>query len=460
MDLEHIFDGPPVTQKAILESRTCRARRQQELLRRGFPCLVSFSLNIPGPIKQFPLARRTFQEGLCALRQSLSPHVIQEEVSDRDSGCEALLCTDLPPQQVKERTAALEECHPLGRLFDMDVLDPCCVPLSRAALGFPPRRCMLCGQDAKTCARSQAHSLRELQLHIAQVLERYFRNQAADNCAACATRALLYEVSTTPKPGLVDRGNSGTHQDMDFFTFLDSSAALSPWFRTLFCIGWDHARVSPPAQFQYLRFAGRQAEQAMMHATGGVNTHKGLIFSLGLLCGALGSIQSHSPAVPVPLDRVLDLCQEFGRCALSDFSMQAAADTHGMQCFHKYSALGIRGEAAQGFPCAVKVGLPALRHWLSEGLCLNDAAAIALLSLLAQTSDTNMIYRGGPEKARQCQLQAQSLLFGITKDNFRSILEQLDRRYIRENLSPGGCADLLAVSLMLLFLEQEGLVVL
>ena len=83
-----------------------------------------------------------------------------------------------------------------------------------------------------------------IQWQTAKLFHEFFRDRAADQAASAAVRGLLYEVSTTPKPGLVDRNNSGSHKDMDFFTFLDSSASLIPWFREFFCLGWDHSSES------------------------------------------------------------------------------------------------------------------------------------------------------------------------------------------------------------------------
>ena len=455
MDVDRIFDGSPVTLEDVLQCRSDRARRQRELLTQGFPCLISFTLNIPGPVKQFSMARMAFQEGLNELHRELSGHIVHQVLTDADTGSEALLCVERPPQQVKARTAALEEYHPLGRLFDMDVLDAQGESLSRVSLGHPRRRCLLCGQDAKVCARSRAHSPESIRLAVAQLLDGYFRDQAADGCAACATRALLYEVSTTPKPGLVDRLNSGSHRDMDFFTFLDSSAALSPWFREMFCLGWNSAGRPAEELFRQLRFSGQQAEQAMYTATGGVNTHKGLIFSLGILCGALGAAHSGRP-IPVPMEQVLQLCRELGQCSLSDFSSAPAQETSGLRCFHAHQITGARGQAAQGFPAAVEIGLPSLRKWTARGLSLNDAGAMTLAALLAETEDTNMIHRGGLARAEKCRKDMDKLIPQLTADNVYHLLSQLDRQYIEANLSPGGCADLLALSFFLFFLEQQG----
>ena len=455
MEFEKIFDGPVVTLDEVLDNKTSRVERRQAMLSDGFfsgvICLVSFALNIPGEVKQFPLARAAFQEGVAALHDALGELILRESSVDKSTGSEALMVVNAEPLMVKERTAAIEDTHSLGRLFDMDVLDGAGEPISRQTLGAPPRRCLICGKDAKVCGRSRAHSLDALRLEIARHLNDYFRDQAADKCACRATRALLYEVSTTPKPGLVDRNNAGSHRDMDFFTFLDSSAALSPWFREMFCIGWECSDESAETLFERLRFAGRQAERAMLSATGGVNTHKGLIFSLGLLCGAMGARQAQGVTAQ---NSILALCAEMGRLSLRDFQ-KLDEDTNGKKCFREHQLTGIRGEAAQGFPSAGQIGLPVLRQWTKAGLSLNDASAAALLALIGGVSDTNMVRRGGFKRAEERRAQATVLAKKLDTANCMDVLRELDESYIEENLSPGGCADLLAISLMLFFTEQE-----
>lgn len=450
MELERIFDGTPVTLEAVLENRERRAARQRELIAQGAGCLVSFTLNIPGEVKQFPMAHAAFREGLAALHDALGTQIVREDTVRLPTGSEALLIVDGAPTSVKDQTVAIEDAHLLGRLFDMDVLDAGGMSLSRRTLGAPPRRCLICNRDAKLCGRSRAHSMDALRLEVARRLDGYFCAKAADVCANHATRALLYEVSTTPKPGLVDRNNSGSHRDMDFFTFLDSSAALFPWFREMYCIGWDCAGDPAEILFSRLRFAGRQAECAMFAATGGVNTHKGLIFSLGLLCGALGAKHCFLNKDTVDLDDVLSLCGRMGSCSLRDLE-SADGKTNGERCYLQHHLTGIRGEAARGFPSAQRIGLPALRKWVAAGLSLNDAAALTLLSLIAAVTDTNMIHRGGLNTAERRKQEAAELLQSEAKGNLLEKLKELDNSFISENLSPGGCADLLAISLMLYF---------
>ena len=276
MDVDAIFSGPAVTLEQVLDSRSRRAERQRATLADGAVCRVSFTLNIPGNIKRFPLARAAVAEGRGLLRTAFGPAVLKEETVDGPTGSEALLALDADPAEIKRKTVAMEDGHPLGRLFDMDVLDTYGLSLSRTDLGAAQRACLVCGRSAKICGRSRAHSIGELRIYIGQLLEDYFKKKYADECQSAALRAMLSEVSTTPKPGLVDRNNSGSHPDMDFFTFVDSAAALAPHFRRMFLAGWGYASEDPADLFTRLRRLGQDAESAMFAATRGVNTHKAL----------------------------------------------------------------------------------------------------------------------------------------------------------------------------------------
>lgn len=457
MTREEMRSGQEVDLTAVLLRREERAREQRELLAKGGCCLVSFTMNIPGARKRFPLATAGFREGCRELELVFSPEtVLAERQVTGITGDEAMLLLTVPPEEAKRQTVQLEERHPLGRLWDMDVLDTAGQSLSRSALGLPQRTCLVCVQPAKVCARGQRHDPALLFDRAADLLEGFFRDQAADTVTACALRALLTEVSVTPKPGLVDRDNSGSHRDMDYFTFLDSAAALSPWFRNFFCLGWERDRLPAEELFEQLRWTGQQAEAAMFAATGGVNTHKGLIFSMAVLCGALGRAHAGDCRGPLPAAELAENCRDIGSCALRDFR-RAAGNTAGERCFRDLQITGIRGEAAAGFPSVRDWGLPALRKWLEWGADLNDAAAAALLALIANVEDTNMIHRGGAEEAWRRRQEAGAMLENLTLKTLRLRLKQLDRDYFRNNLSPGGCADLLAVTLMLHFLSTEGI---
>ena len=463
MNLNNVITGSPVTSVELRAARDRRVLKKWELLTPGGEiCLVEFSLNIAGTVKTFPFARAAFREEVRELSDRLSLFsVLKTEVYEKNTGDCAFFLLKSQAIQVKKFLVSVEESHPLGRLFNLDVCGPDGISVKRHDLGLLPRTCLVCGEDAHVCAQKKSHSMELIQWQTAKLFHEFFRDRAADQAASAAVRGLLYEVSTTPKPGLVDRNNSGSHRDMNFFTFLDSSASLIPWFREFFCLGWDHSSESDRQIFERLRYAGQRAETAMFSATGGINTHKGLVFASAILCGALGKVHA-GRELPLPFTDVLQECRRLGKCSLSDLhrppNVQPPLPTNGERIFTAYGIRGARGEAAAGFPSAVQIGLPALRKWLSAGFSLNDSAAMALLTLISEVDDTNMVHRGGPELAKKRKEQAKILLSAVTKENFKETLYTLDHQYMTENLSPGGCADLLAVSLMFHFLSVCGMI--
>ena len=178
-----LLEGPMASLDEILLHRERRWQEQQDLLSRG-QCLVSFTMNIPGAKKQFPLELAGFETGLRELRTVLP--VREERLYHAVTGDEALLLLDLPPWEAKKKTVRLEQTHPLGRLWDMDVLNHEGCSLSRTALGLPQRRCLVCGEAAKVCGRSRRHSPEQLFQCAAQRLHDFFRTQAADVAGSCA----------------------------------------------------------------------------------------------------------------------------------------------------------------------------------------------------------------------------------------------------------------------------------
>lgn len=432
----------------MLEARELRVRRQETLLAKYRRPLISFTMNVAGPVKDSPLIRRGFQLGLRELERLLEVERIaclHREEFAAHTGCEAMLAADAPAERLKALTTALEEYSDVGRLFDMDVLTPSGEKLERPT----PRRCLICGGIAKNCARSRAHSVAELQEKICTILTAAIDAEDCRFAAQTAQQALLYEIGATPKPGLVDRANSGSHRDMDFFTFQRSTAALYPFFSECVQIGRNTRRLSPAETFARLRFPGKLAEGRMRAATGGVNTHKGAIFSLGILCGALGRLNRETWG---SADTVLSECADM--CAGLTAELDCPTGTVGSALYRECGVTGARGQAGAGYPAVLHFGLPTLEGGLANGLTINDAACAALLSLIAGTADTNMIHRGGLKKQRETAAAITGLL---KKTSFpdRKTIERLDESFIRDNLSPGGCADLLTMTLMLHFLKEE-----
>lgn len=429
----------------ILDARERRASRQKELIAATGCPLVSFTMNIAGPAKYSPAIDRGFSIGLSRLEHMLEGlPILSRNVIRENTGCEAILAVDADPLFLKALAVHLEDRDSFGRLLDMDILDTKGNKLDRQMLGLSPRKCLLCGNDAKLCSRSRAHSVPQLQRKTGVLLDSVTENPPF---SMLAVKALLWEVFTTPKPGLVDRNNSGSHKDMDLLTFLSSTYALAPYFEEALEIGRRTRHLSATQTFDALRQSGIRAEQEMLRATGGVNTHKGAIFAMGIVCGALGRLNA-----PCRAEDILCLCGEMTAGITRELT-NTHEKTAGIRLYRQYGISGIRGQAEKGFPAVLQVGLPRLEEGLSQGLSLNDAGCAALLWLMISIEDTNLITRGGYDRWKKLLAEIQSIL-DMTPFPGRACLEQLDRSFIQENLSPGGSADLLALTYFLHFLNE------
>ncbi len=425
--------------RALLEAREWRVLRQQELLEQYRKPLICFTMNIAGPEKYNSLIRQSFSIG-CRRLLSQLPRMAHWEVHPLDTGCVGFFAVDAPAGEIKALCIQLEESSALGRLFDLDVLDESGRKLEREQ----PRRCLLCEQDARICARNRNHGLEAIIAKTNAVLLDAVQEEQAKKIASAAVRSLLYEVCVTPKPGLVDCENNGSHRDMDLFHFLNSASVLQPYFYQCARIGMEKDIDRLPR----LRFVGRQAEADMWKATDGVNTHKGAIFSLGLACAAAGSAKNWS--APTILAECATLSK--GICQ-SDFAAvsEETAASHGETLYAKYGLTGVRGQAEAGFPVVLHTGLPVLEQGLELGI--HRAGAATLLHLLRDTTDTSFIARSDPSTLEQVQKELGALLEETPYPDAET-LRAWNQRFVAQNLSPGGCADLLALCFFLHFLQS------
>lgn len=441
----------------MLLARERRAARQRELLIRYHCPVIWFTMNIAGPVKTNPLIRRGFEMGCSLLEEQLTRMKVfwlYREQCHEATGSEACYVVDLPSAELKRMTTELEEYDDLGRLFDMDVLDPDGIKLDRETLGLGQRRCLLCGGPARACARSRAHTVEELQGKTQEILQSGLDKLDVKKAAELACRALLYEVGTTPKPGLVDRRNSGSHRDMDFFSFMNSTAALWPYFEQCTRLGQQTAKQPPEETFSALHAPGRMAEGYMLTATGGVNTHKGAIFTMGTLCAALGRLPREHWRLPG--DVLIEVAAMTRGLVERDLSglKEENARTVGQRLYLHHGITGVRGQLEAGLPAVGEVGLPVLEKGLTLGKSLNDAGCAALLAMIAADTDTNLIARGGLQVQREISRRISELLEQEPYPSPR-MLERLDAEFIEKNLSPGGSADLLAVCYLLHFLRES-----
>lgn len=416
----------------ILDAREKRAFIQKELIQKYKTPLICFTMNIAGPVKVTPLIERAFYTGVKLLKEKIKS-VKYESIKVMHTGCVGMFAVDDSPEILKELCVEIEENFPLGRLFDIDIISTDFKKFERKT----QRGCIVCKKPGRECSAGRLHSVKELQHATSKILINYFENEISE----LAKESLIYEVNVTPKPGLVDKRNNGSHKDMNINTFLRSAESISPYFGKCFSIGYKNNCC-----FDLLKDLGIQAEKNMFKATGGVNTHKGIIYSMGFICAAFGSLLKEN-AFPT----ASDICKAAGNLAKNNASEafeNITLETAGGRIYKKHGIKGIRGEVSGGFKSITEISLPYFKKLLNKDVSLNDAGVLTLLKLISKVDDTCIYNRGGIDSMRYAKEKA---LQAICDNN----PEALDDDFISKNLSPGGCADLLAITYFLNIISND-----
>jgi triphosphoribosyl-dephospho-CoA synthase len=266
--------------------------------------------------------------------------------------------------------------------------------------------------------------------------QRHFCSEAARIAVACLhTELILY-----PKPGLVSLVDNGSHTDMTALTFMRSMFALRHYFARICRAGIDDA------PFALLKQLGIDAESRMLRATGGVNTHRGAIFSLGMLCASIGRARAQGMALTADAIRAIMLIR-WGE-ELAAHTRPDGAQSHGLRVAATHAASGAREEGALGLPSVFEIGLPAMRRTLAAGRSMHYARIDALFALMAHVSDTNVYYRGGAAGASTVKRQAAQFIAmgGTAHPQWHDYALECHRLLVAQQLSPGGAADLLAAT--------------
>ncbi|WP_407123324.1 triphosphoribosyl-dephospho-CoA synthase MdcB [Bradyrhizobium sp. STM 3561] len=261
----------------------------------------------------------------------------------------------------------------------------------------------------------------------------------AEQLGHLASLCLKLEVETYPKPGLVSHVDNGSHRDMDAPLLRRSAETLAPFFGELAAAGAEGAGM------ERLRAIGVAAERAMLAATSGVNTHRGAIFGLGLLCAAAG--YRNVVGISKPLGRLVS--ERWGEDILSG---PASLRSHGAVAARRYGAGGARAEAADGFRSVYDIALPALHA--ARKLASHDEEAVRVqtcMRLITEVTDTNLLHRGGAEGLRFAQDSAAAFLAAgsVGHPEWRRRAADIHHAFVARNLSPGGSADLLAMTLFI-----------
>jgi triphosphoribosyl-dephospho-CoA synthase len=258
--------------------------------------------------------------------------------------------------------------------------------------------------------------------------------------ARCAANALTEELATFPKPGLVSFVDQGSHPDMDAKCFLASIAAIKRFFGEMAEAGADGCRLPD------LQRIGIYAEESMLDATGGRNTHRGAIYCLGLLAAAAGKQMVDGNLLGLSLGRIV--AESWGdEILLPDSLLQTS---RGLEMCHRYQLAGVRGEAKKGFPSIFHAGLPAFQTTLVS--TDREAARVqAFFAILEVCEDTTLLKRGGYQGWKYAQRQVRRFLHGggVASPDWKILAEEIHCGFVNRHLTAGGAADLLAATLFI-----------
>ena len=333
-----------------------------------------------------------------------------------------------------------------------DVLEKENTKISRNDLGFPERKCLLCDNPACQCGRSRKHSIEELRKKIYDII---WEEQLQRGVAAEISQALMEEVYTTPKPGLVDREDTGAHTDMDCQTFQKSTEAIAEDLAAMFEAGYSW-EADPETLFPLLRERGKKTEEKMLAATGGVNTHKGIIFTIGILAAAAGiSLRNYGKIESESVCRIsLEMTKKELEQDLRKLK-QSSGITHGEKIYCHLGEKGVRGLAMTGYPILCELTVPHMKQYIANNRDKNQINVQILLEIIAELTDTNVISRTSEKEMRWLQTEAKAILKagGAFSENGLQKVRELNQICIRKNMSPGGAADLLAATIFLCRME-------
>ena len=256
-----------------------------------------------------------------------------------------------------------------------------------------------------------------------------------------AIASLYDELALAPKPGLVSLIDSGSHTDMDAATFMRSLFALRHYFARITAAG------AAGAPFTTLEALGIAAEQRMLDATRGVNTHRGAVFTLGLLCASVGALATACAAHAVASDPAAAIPSP----CFSAAQLRATLLTHWGAALRARRERGAGVEAAAGFPTLFDCAAPALFAARNLGLSERDAHLQTLFQVMAVLDDTNLMHRGGRAGLQFAQAAARDFLAGggMQRPDALQHAASIHRAFVARRLSPGGSADVLAAACLL-----------
>lgn len=330
---------------------------------------------------------------------------------------------------VKEKTILLEEKSILGRLIDIDVYDKHAI--TRSDLECEMRKCLICNDYAHLCARSKAHNNEDVFKRIDDIISEFLTDLILNTTIS----SIYNELELYPKFGLVSKRNSGCHSDMDSNTFISSIFAIKPYIKEFILYGVND--LDNPKKLQEL---GKLAESAMFKATSKVNTHKGLIFALGVFLPAL----TKAILKQKDLKYIKNEIKYISKVVIGDYYDKVLSKenkTHGDLIYLNHNLKGIRGEALNGFD--IIFSLPSYKD-RPTSIQYHEY----LIHFMSVLDDTTIIHKSDINTLDEVKATFKEFVssggYLVNKDKIQKTSDE----YIRRSISPGGSADLLVLKII------------
>lgn len=334
---------------------------------------------------------------------------------------------------LKDEMVKLEDSEEIGRLVDIDVYEGISDDGTFKSLSRGKRRkCLLCDKDAFVCQRNKTHTESELKKKSEEIV----MNKLTSMVTKALKDSMMYELNLDPKFGLVTKCTNGSHKDMSYELLEKTQDVIIPYLVEMFKIGYGNTGI----KFIYdkIKEVGLKADEAMFKATKGVNVYKGVIFSLGIICAALGYKFN---SFYIKGESVLNIAKHISKSVLEEYDKH---DTFGSKAYKEYRLGGARLEAYNGFPnvreCARYLDI------------LDDASLLkALVYLIVNLEDTVMLKRTKSiDKYYDIKIR-----FSMLNINNKEEVEKLNKEMIKENISFGGCADILICAIFMKLIQKD-----
>lgn len=288
-----------------------------------------------------------------------------------------------------------------------------------------------------------------------KINSKYALNEISFDIGSLAIQAMMYEVSCFPSPGLVSPISNGSHGDMNFYTFIDSITALNKYMIIFVQEGFSDRSYSDI--FMSIRKVGIKAEREMFNSTGGVNTHKGMLFIIGITCAAVGKAIYENKNF-----KYIKNIIKFMSCGIVKKELNSLKTykgsfkelTHGEKLFIKYNIKGVRGEVENGIPTVFNFALDFYKN--NCDLNINDRLVHTLIGIMQVCNDSTIVYRSSIKTLKYVKDSARYIIKigGMRSKKGKCEIEKLCQKFVKKNISPGGSADLLGITVFLYSVEK------